>query len=101
MRVDSFIRLYLADKSEVDIDLSEWSKGGGGDPGFGEPCHIFHLAKQKGYFAVSRNGQAAGLNGGCGDVQYRVESVIKSEVLSHKEEERKSKLQPRLGTAQS
>jgi hypothetical protein len=89
MTADSFIRLYLVDKTEVDIELSEWSKDGG-DPRFGEPVHIFRLAKEKGYFAISRNGQAAGLNGGCGDVQYRVESVVKSEVLSRKDEERKS-----------
>ena len=85
MIADSFIRLYLVDKTEVDISLSEWSKGGGGDPGFGEPEHIFHLAKKKGYFAVSRDGQASGLNGGCGDIQYRVEGVVRSEVLSRKE----------------
>ena len=84
MTADSFIRLYLVDKTEVDIELAEWAQCAR-YPGFGEPYHIFCLAKQNGYFAVSRSGQAAGLNGGCGDIQYRVESVVRSEVLSRKE----------------
>lgn len=79
--MSKFIRLHLADKTTVDIRLEEYLRGGGGRPGFGEPEHIFELAKQKGYFAVSSDGLAAGLNGGCGDVQYRIEAVIKSEVL--------------------
>ena len=74
------IRLYLVDKTTVDILLEEYTRGGG-MPGYGEPEHVFELAKRKGYFAVSKRGYATGLNGGCGDVQYRVESVIRSEVL--------------------
>jgi hypothetical protein len=84
MRAKKFIRLHLISGDKVDINLSEWSRGGGGTPNFGDPDHVIDQSMRRGFFAISRrDNEAAGLNGGVGDVQYPVTSIIKTEILEH------------------
>lgn len=49
---------------------------------WGDPENVLANMKRKGYFAVdSRSNEPAGLNGGCGDVNYLATNIVKIEVV--------------------
>ena len=86
MRAKKFIRLYLISGDKIDVNLSKWSRGGGGSQNFGEPDYVINAAMRRGFFGIDRhNNEAAGGGDGVGDIQYPVTSVIKTEILEHQE----------------
>jgi hypothetical protein len=73
-------KLYLTNGEIVEIGGEEFSDQAG-IFSRGDPESVLATMKRKGYFAVdSRDNTPAGLNGGCGDINYLMTNIIKIEV---------------------